>query len=576
MKLRKQIALALAVLTVGSSCFTACDGGREQIGEVIEADKTQLFIFNCNGGVGDEWLNAIARDFEAKHANDTNWETGKKGVQVVIDPELVATAQGTSLIDTIHTKRDYIYFTEAVYYNDWVAENKLVDISAYLNTPLTEYNESESVNDKMHTRIKEYFYQGENIYALPFYDYIFGWYYDADLFREYGFYFKEGAVADGIDRSTYDLSQLFVTGRDAFDTREDDPKSIGADGIAGTYDDGLPVTYDDFYALCDYMLMYNVQPLYWGNFNGYLQGMFQSFFVANEGEEGFYNSFDFDKAVDDLVDKINADGTYTTMSKTASEIAADEALLTKQESRYQALQFLHTVLNNPAWFGCDDATSLMASFKSSNIEAQARFLKSKYEDSLKTTAIFQEGSFWYPEARAEFEKNAQKYGSKASAKNRGISLMPLPRAKRETGKHVFANSNPTCMFVGKQTPDWIMPLVGDFIRFFSTDAQMAQFTKITGLTRQGMSYNVTDFTDWSPFAKSMYYYHENGTFVYPYSTNAKVKTKESYYTVNLFNNCTINGTVYENVYDAIYNRKFSVKDIFEGMYKYQVQNNPKP
>ena len=263
------------------------------------------------------------------------------------------------------------------------------------------------------------------------------------------------------------------------------------------------------------------------------------------------------------------------MSKTAAEIAADEALLTKQESRYQALQFLNTVLNTPAWFGCDDSFSLMQSDKSSNIEAQSRFLKSKYENNLKTAAIFQEGSFWYQEARNDFVINAQKYGPSASAENRNIAIMPMPKAKRETGKNLFAISRPTACFVSAQTPEWVMPLVGEFMRFLSSDEQMAQFTIMTGLTRAGISYEVSDMTGWNLYGKAMYEYHNDGIFVYPYSKNEKVKLHETYYTVDLFNSTTIAGTVYGNVYKEIYVKKFSVKDIFNGMYTFQKQNNPK-
>ena len=61
---------------------------RENDTPKVNKDQTQLYVFNYDGGVGQEWLESAIEKFEEKYA-DYEFEpgTGKKGVQVLVTKE---------------------------------------------------------------------------------------------------------------------------------------------------------------------------------------------------------------------------------------------------------------------------------------------------------------------------------------------------------------------------------------------------------------------------------------------------------------------------------------------------------
>ena len=82
----------LALLLALSATFTVASCGRGEIdigdsalNEDIDPDRTQLFVYSYTAGYGSDWIISVKEKFEELHKDDTNWETGKTGVQVVLD-----------------------------------------------------------------------------------------------------------------------------------------------------------------------------------------------------------------------------------------------------------------------------------------------------------------------------------------------------------------------------------------------------------------------------------------------------------------------------------------------------------
>ena len=82
----------MALLLALSAMFTVASCGRGEIdigdpalNEDIDPDKTQLFVYSYTAGYGSDWIISVKEKFEELHKDDTNWETGKTGVQVVLD-----------------------------------------------------------------------------------------------------------------------------------------------------------------------------------------------------------------------------------------------------------------------------------------------------------------------------------------------------------------------------------------------------------------------------------------------------------------------------------------------------------
>lgn len=102
------------------SSFAACGGGGGGEsgsddpyfnGVTIDTTKTQLFVFNYNGGYGREWFYDVIDRFETKYENYEG-VNGKKGVQIV--PDTFNKTLGTSFERNMGNNE--IYFTESAFY----------------------------------------------------------------------------------------------------------------------------------------------------------------------------------------------------------------------------------------------------------------------------------------------------------------------------------------------------------------------------------------------------------------------------------------------------------------------------
>lgn len=165
----KKKLLCVSLLLCG--IITSCD--REDVnGEVINKDKTQLSVYNFDGGVGTEWLYTFKKNFEAKYA-ETSFEEGKKGVQILINPYKV---NGEGMISTFGGSSYDVMFNEYVRYNDYVSQGLFLDITDLVKE--TCENETRTIEDKLSEDSKEALlaFDGK-YYALPHYEVYQGLYY---------------------------------------------------------------------------------------------------------------------------------------------------------------------------------------------------------------------------------------------------------------------------------------------------------------------------------------------------------------------------------------------------------------
>ena len=78
----------------------------------------------------------------------------------------------------------------------------------------------------------DYYRYNIKYYGVPVYETYIGIMYDIDMWAERGYYIKDNA--GGKYTWTKNVAEAWA----------------GQDGEKGTSADGLPITYDDFYALC--------------------------------------------------------------------------------------------------------------------------------------------------------------------------------------------------------------------------------------------------------------------------------------------------------------------------------------
>ena len=154
-----------AVCALSLFAVTACNRKPTMSnGEELDPNRVQLYVGNLYGGYGDGWLYEVKERFEKAYA-DYEFPNGKTGVQVWINSDRDKYF-GTTMMNTVGGMTDEVFFSESVYYYDWVARDLVLDITDVVTEPLSAYGETRSIEDKMSDQQTDYFGiedGGENI-----------------------------------------------------------------------------------------------------------------------------------------------------------------------------------------------------------------------------------------------------------------------------------------------------------------------------------------------------------------------------------------------------------------------------
>ncbi len=484
--------IALVLVTIMTLSLTACGGARATV--EIDNTKTILTVANWNGGVGTEWLNKAIEKFEEQY-KDYSFEEGKKGVQVIIGSNNKTTMEGETLKDIILSddNHDDIFFTEGVFYYWWAQNGKMLDITEYVEQPLTEFGESESIADKMETDLVEAMKVDGKIYALPFWQGCYGMVYNATLFDENEWYF----AADG----------SFTDAKGNL--------GAGPDGEVGTYDDGMPATYDDFFKLLDEINDDNCTPIQFpGASQEYLSWVLAELAADNMGYDQFMLNFSFDGTAE-LVKTDSANYETMTFDTESVQITKENAYeLSRQPGIAYAVNFAERLLQNSDYYVVNNCLS--GSFKIT--QSQLEFVRNTSVSSKKNVAIMIDGNWWENEATASFQET---YGTKATKHDAEVEYkwMPFPKATAEDvgSENLMVSAMDSYCFIKSNVAENKKEAAVKFLQFIHTDAQMTEFTETTGI-RKPMDYQInTD--NMTSFEKSISEAMDASRTVYPMANN---------------------------------------------------------
>lgn len=489
MKLKKILSLALVAAMV-TTMASGCGAKRTN---VVDNTKTTLYVGNFAGGIGDTWLkNAIAK-FEEKYA-DVSFEEGKKGVQILIGNNDKTSMVGTELVKLVSTSTNDVFFTESVYYYEWVAKGLMYEITDMIDAPLTDFGENESITDKLEKDVREALSVDGKVYALPFWEGYYGMTYNATLFDEKGWYIAE------------DGSYTNASGK----------LGKGPDGKAGTYDDGLPATYEQFFALLERISKDNVTPLQWaGASPDYMTWFLGSLFADYEGYDDLMLNYTFEGTTElvkpGTVNKENL--TYETETVTITKNNGYE--LARQEGYLHALKFAENLLQSKDFY--DVNTCLSGSYKQQ--DAQLAFVRNATTTSNKPVAILLDGSWWENEATNAFRETYGSNGTKYSNEME-FKWMPYPKASEAQigSENILVSPLDSYCFINANIAEAKVDVAKKFLAFCHTDAQMAEFTELTGVIKP-YDYDV-DTEKLTPYAKSLTEASANSRVVFPKSNNA--------------------------------------------------------
>ncbi len=471
-KSAKILSVALAVIAA-SSTLAAC--GMEETGVIAgDPSKLNILVSNYEGGFGRVWLDKAAERFEALYA-DKQFEGDKKGVDIVIDSSKSGKA-GSTFISGLSGSNAHVIFTEDALYYNVIGGGYAADITDVVTGTFPDrFNETGNIEDKLDPAVKGYFKTADNkYYGLPHYETHGGIVFDVDLFDE---------------------KELWLQANGEFGS-QNGTLANGPDGESGTYDDGLPATFDEFFKLCDYMLEVGVIPFTWsGGVQVLSTHSFVNLWADYEGKDNYYLNFSHEGTATTLVNSMsgdgsmNAQGTYADMMPATEITEANANLLQRQAGKYVALEFIKKLVSKEGY--CND---MCFSPSESNTSAQDSYLLSRLSAKTTPIAFLLEGVWWENEADMTGTfKSHEKYG--VTKMTRRFGWMPFPKATAaQVGERrtMATDCKHTLSFVnGNITDPVILEYAKLFLQFVHTNNELQEFSVNTG-TLKPLNYTIPE------------------------------------------------------------------------------------
>lgn len=488
-KSKKIISIVLALVFLGVIVgvivgMVRCSSDRESGIEKIDPNRDQIYVGYFNGGMQLAWINELKYAFEAKYPK----------YQVIIDPDKDKYSY-INLRSYIPTGRQDIYFTTSIQLQDFYSRGIIADLTDVVSTPLTEYGETKSILDKMDPDARKHYEMdidgNKQVYAIPYFDAMYGFVYDVDLFETKKLFFKLGGGWTGLTE-----------------------QSLGKDGIQGTFDDGLPITYEDFKKLCSRMVAMGITPVTWaGGYTGYREWFLNAIWASYEGYDDFKINLTFN-------------GTDSEMGDITDQNAY---LLQKQSGKKAALTMAYDIANK----GKNWASTSAFSTNQSQLTAQTEFLMSNRNG--KPVAMLIDGGWWEYEAKGIFDDMGAKYGEdKYGYKKRHFGLMPMPTFigtpgvpdQTYNGKTLYTPGS-TAVIINSKSKR--IDRAKEFLRFAHSEEGLKIFTKHTGVVRP-YSYDLTDEikNDLSYFQRNMWeLYHQEGVEIVHHVSRNKLQLQNA-------------------------------------------------
>lgn len=562
------VILSLLILVVFS--FASCGGGSEgNYTEKVDENRTQLYVYNYDGGFGSEWLNKVKLRYEALHAND-EYEPGKKGIQIIIN-----NTKNAATSETIKNGQDEVYFTENMYYYSLRYDGALADITDAV-TGKNPYESEKTIESKF-TEDQQNFYgiegqrkDGRTQYlGIPHYFGSYGIVYNKDLFDQKGYYFINGYDPNG------SLEEKFIY----YDT---DTKAPGPDGILGTGDDGLPTTYQEFFWLCEYISRVNKQvALSWTGqyYTQYLGFLLDALVADYEGYDQMMLNYTFNGEATDL--GTVSDGIFHEDAQDKQINESNGWELKRQRGKYEALSFIETLVDTPMYRNGDNAFNNSYS----HLNNQEDFLMSRADGVTTPVAMMVDGMWWQSESSHVFSSMASRYGTEYSQEDSNLCWMPLPKATEEKAQqaaeniakgeagNTIADSLYSLCFVSSGIENWKLPIAIDFIQFCNTDESLIEFTTTTN-TMKALTYEIDDtiLAQLSPYGRSLVEFIQNSNIVYPYSSSEKYINNASMFRADGCYHATVNNATKDYPAQAFHVDGVSAADYFAGMATYYNRN----
>ena len=532
--LKKLIATACALTCVGSA-FASCTPGVIRPMD-IDKNKTQLYIGNFDGGMGSRWLDEYKKGFEELY-KDKSFEDGKMGVEVVTLNDKVTYA-AKNLETSMDRSAVNVFFTELVNYYKFVEAGLVMDITSTVTDTIP--GESKTIKDKLTASQQGYYEIEGKYYGLPHYRSFRGIVYDRDLFNKKKLYIKANGQIAGKEDDT-DLSN-------------------GPDGQPNTHDDGLPATYDEFFAWCNTVKSEKgITPIVWNGANkeSYTKHLLDALFADASGVTAGNAYYNVPETPTEF--KVITGFTGNVPNEETTAISRDNYKKVEQlAGSYYSLEFLQRIISGNYYY----SLSMNSTF--SHEEAHYDFLHSRFDPEMQEIAMLVEGTWWEEEANGIFEGMSDYEGASRLERNFGFLPLPKPTASY-LGAPTLFDANQSILMVNANCDLIKADLAKKFIQYISTDANLQLFNTITGIGRD-YTYTLTNTQQQglTSFARDIYNLTQSGGgIVYGYATSLTNYNWGKTHARNKYSS-TIGTTSYTEPIGA-FNGGKTAKEYFQGI-----------
>lgn len=515
--------------------------------------RSRLYVSNFSAGFGHVWLDKAIERFEKAYAN-FSFETGKKGVKVVADNNRNS---AQTILNNINSTSSEVFFMEGASYNDFVSRNALLDISDVVKSKAG--NDSVTIESKLTNEQKGFYSKTSNYYGLPHYGGYMGIIYDKDSFANNGYYFAgDTAIIQGYNTLVENDKYIFATSTQA--------KSNGPDGLHNTYDDGLPSTYDEFFALCDYIVSKGKKPITWNGIApvDYLENLMQSLAATSDGKEQTMINYEVWGSAETL--GRYEMGGFVPDSEATIIVGSTAEELARQKGKYDALTFAYKLLKGKSNVYYPSAALTDSTY--TQYDSQDDFLYGIRNGGQYPMMV--DGAWWQGEATESINKMVNSYGNAYSKQNRNFGFMPYPKPDENyVGKDnvLFDHLSSLCAIKRGISPTK-QEMAKEFVRFMYSHESLFEFTRLTDVPK-AVNYQLSDSekAQLTPFAKSLCEVKENSQIVYPVSkSNLLANVPGAFLTGAMFTG-RVNGADYRAI-NAI-TAGISIDAFFDGMYVYR-------
>ena len=542
MKKVSKCLFLIANTVLAISVLAGCGG--KKVGPEVDTTKTQLYVKYNNGGMGDVWLNKLDAEF-IDLFKDHSFEAGKKGVQIIRDD-----AKRNISPTDVRGNKNMVYIQEKNNYSEYIAAGAMKDLTSLINDyAVTGVDAKESgrrIIDKIDQTFKDYLDWNGSYYAIPLFEANVGLTYNVELFESKNLFLREGANADNFTSSDFEhvdrLSDLFVD-------EDHTTRSIGPDNTAGTLDDGLPATYQDFRALIAMMKLTHVIPFIWNSTDpNYLTSLCNDIWATNEGKENFIMNLKMSGNATDLVkiseNQVVRDGSGNVVTESLAINASNKGELSRQKGKLAALDFAQLLVGKENYY--------FESWNTSYTTALEYFINPSRHTKIGDIGMIVEGSWFLQEAAKANCFN----GSEEKQFAAKFSPMVLPKATRaQVGEtYVRTSDRKSLMFISNYIDGAALEVAKAYLSFLQSDHALETYTIYTHNPR-AMDYNISNeaYNQMSYYGKCLWdisrNYNSTTIPMLPMSNEAKARENEIDYTNLGFATAATGGNPVKNFFD---------------------------